>query len=486
MDNSNDKPQLKLLSDSEVGTLHEASLEILNQTGVKIDNEYLQEILAGEGAEVDGEADRVRLPASLVESAMERAPAEFDLYERGEDQKEMKVGGTSLHAHTTGGPSYIRDLESGERRDAKLQDVIQGALIVNSLDNIHAYCPVVSPTDVISGTEEIEMVNAGLRNTEKVVENPVSSGKEVDYFYELFAAVSGSEAKLKEKPSFTVSVSPISPLTFDKQSAEALRKSAEKDLPTKVLPAPITGATAPVTFAGALAQQNAELLAGLTILQTVNPGLRTVMGPRLSIMDMRSSFVSWGTQELGRASACAVQLLAEYDLPSDVYGLSSDAKIMDQQQGYEKSLNGILPALAGADFLSGAGGLESLKSCSLAQLVIDNEVLGMIIDTVNGFEIDEETIALDVIDSVGPGGDFLREKHTARFSRGGEQYEATFSNRDTWEYWVAKGEKDIREVAREKAKSILTNSNQPEMNPATMRTLDEIMEDARSYFKEQN
>jgi len=474
---------LKFLSESEIDTLHESSLDILQNTGVIVDHEELQRILSDEGAKIDTEENIVKFPPALIEKSIDRAPTGFKLYQRGKRDEEIRVEGNTLHTHTTGGPSYIWDLNSEKRRDAKLEDVKNGARLVSLLDNIHAYSPLVSPTDVVSGTEEIEMVNAAIRNTKKIVENPVASGIEVEFFYRLFAAVAGSEGELKRKPSFTVSVSPVSPLTFDEGSATALKKLAENELPTKVLPAPTTGGTAPVTFAGAIVQQNAELLAGLTILQSATPGLPTVLAPRLSIMDMRTSYVSWGTPELGRASACAVQLLNNYDLPSDVYGLSSDAKIMDQQQGYEKGINGILPALAGANFLSGGGGLESLKSCSLAQLIVDNEIFGMILDTVNGFEINEETIAVDIIDTVGPGGDFLREKHTAKFSRRGEQYEPTLSNRDTWEKWTVKGEKDIREVAREKAKLTLKSAPSPELEDETVKELDKIMDDARNYFK---
>lgn len=358
--------------------------------------------------------------------------------------------------------------------------------MVSSLDNVHVFSPLVSPTDVITGTEEVEMVNTAIRNTKKVVENPVTSGTKVDFLYRLFATVAGSESKLKRRPSFAVSVSPISPLNFDRGSSSALMQSAERELPTKVLPAPITGATAPVTFAGALAQQHAELLAGLVILQTISPGLPTVLSPRLSVMDMRNSYVSWGSAELGRASACAVQLINEIDLPSDVYGLSSDAKTLDEQQGYEKSINGILPALAGANFLSGAGGIESLKSASLAQLVIDDEIFGMILDTIDGFRVNADTIALEVINSVGPGGDFIRERHTAEFSRKGEQYHPKLSDRNTWESWVEGGRSDLKEVAEERARSLLADSKPPEMDPDTLDGLDEILEDARNHFKQTN
>lgn len=484
-DNSS-RSYLKFLSEKNVEILHESTLEILNNTGVIVDNSELRGILSEAGAGLSEESNIVQLPPYLVQKALESAPSGFSLYERGENGKEIQVNGDRVYTHTTGGPSYIRDLQTGDRRQATVDDVVKGARIVDYLENIHAYSPLVSPTDVISGMEEVEMVNAAIRNTEKIIENPVSSGTEVKFLYEMFCAATGSEKKLERNPSFTISVSPISPLTFDKLSGEALLEGARKGLPLKVLPAPITGGTSPVTFAGAIAQQNAELLAGLTIIQMVSPGLQTTLAPRLSVMDMRTSYVSWGTSELGQASACAVQLLNEYGVPSDVYGLSSDSKIMDQQQGYEKSMNGLLPALAGADFLSGAGGLESLKSCSLAQLVIDEEIFGMITNTLSGFDINKDTVALDLIDKVGPRGDFLREKHTAKYAREREQYIPKLSNRDTWEKWTVKGKKGIAEVAREKASSILKDSGPVRLETSTKKELDRIISNARKYYRESN
>lgn len=482
--NSGDGSYLKFLTESEVETLHVSSLEILEKTGVIVDNGELQEALANKGARVDEEADIVYLPPGVVEGALDQAPSGFSVFERGEDETELLVEGNVVHTHTTGGPSYIHDRKSGKRRNALLQDVGEAARVVSHLDNIHAYSPLVSPTDVVPGTEEVEMINAAIRNTHKVVENPVSSGKHVELLNQIFCAVAGGEEKLKEKPLFIVSVSPVSPLNFDRGSAGALLEAAKYELPIKVLPAPSTGATSPVTFAGALAQQNAELLAGLTMVQVVSPGLPTTLAPRLSIMDMRTSFVSWGTTELGAASARAVQLINSYDLPSDVYGLASDSKVMDQQLGYERAMNGILPATAGANFLSGAGGLESLKSCSLSQLVVDNEIFGMILDTVSGFEISEETLALDVIEGVGPGGDFLRERHTLNHTLEGEQYESALGDRRTWEQWLAAGKKEISQVAEEEVEKILKDASPVELEGNVEAELDEVLEEARSYYKD--
>ena len=474
------------MSDSELAKLHEAALKVLRQTGIYVNHSDLRKILSDAGAVLDEERKIVKFPASMVEKAIEKAPPGFTLYERGNRSGKITLEDNKVFTHTTGGASNVIDLDNGRRRNARIKDVERAARLINVLDNVHAFSPLVTPTDVINGAEEVEMVNMAIRNTNKVIENPVTSATEVDFLFRLFAAVTGSETELKRHPSFAVSVSPISPLNFDKGSSSAMMQSAKRKLPTKLLPAPIAGATAPVTFAGALAQQHAELLAGLTILQTVSPGLPTVLSPRLSVMDMRNSFVSWGTSELGRASAAAVQLINELNLPSDVYGLSSDAKALDEQQGYEKSMNGILPALAGANFLSGAGGIESLKSASLAQMVVDNEIFGMILDTIAGFRVDADTIALEVINSVGPGGEFIKQRHTAEFARKGEQHEPELSDRSTWENWVDGGKKDLIEVATERARSLLADSEPLEIDPVTLKSLDEIMEDARSYFKEQN
>lgn len=180
---------MKFLSVSEVDELHEAAFKVLQKTGVSVNHDELRKTLSDNGAQIDEERKLVKFPPSLIERAIDSSPSGFTLYERGDRSGRINLEDNKVFTHTTGGTSNVLEVDGGRRRSARLEDVERAARLVNDLNNIHAYSPLVTPTDVIPGTEEIEMVNAAIRNTEKVIENPVSSGIEVDFLFRLFAAV---------------------------------------------------------------------------------------------------------------------------------------------------------------------------------------------------------------------------------------------------------------------------------------------------------
>jgi trimethylamine--corrinoid protein Co-methyltransferase len=464
---------LKFLTDDQLGILHESTLKVLENTGVLIDSDELQNIFKEQGAVIDKSRGIVRIPLSLVEESIKRAPKGVTLYGRREGH-ELRLEDHLVHAHTIGGEPFLYDLETGKRRPALRKDIETTARLVDALDNIHSYSPIVFPSDVDAKIAEAERVYAAVRNTTKPIGNTVASKEDVIFTYRIFTVIAGGEEELKKRPMGEISASPISPLFFDKNLCEALMKAAELNIPTTILPCPMAGGSAPITLAGALVQQNAELLAGLTITQITNPGTPVILGPRLSIIDMRSGCNSWGAPELGMASACAVQLAQYYGLPTDVYGLCTDSRIMDQQAGYERAMNALLPALAGANSISGAGPEPE-------QLVVDNEILGMIFKVLKTFEINEETLALDVIGKVGPRGNFFAEVHTARYARAGELYFPRLSNRLEWEEWVRQGSKDIIGKARAEAQEILKNHEVRPLDDYALKELDNIMINAREH-----
>lgn len=471
---------LRLLTAEQVRVLHESTLKLLEDTGVLIATPEIQDDLEDLGASVDRQTDVVRISASVVEEAIKRAPSRIVLHGRTEEH-DLTLEGKTVHTHTTGGPAYFFDLETGERRRALKRDIEDAARLVDGLDNIHAYIPLVSPGDVHSRVPAVEMIDAAVRNTTKVVGSPVTCEAEVRFVHRIFAAIAGGETELRENPIGRLSFSPISPLVYNDELGRALATAASLGIPVTILPAPMAGGTAPVTLAGALVQQNAELLAGVTIVQTTNPGTAVILGPRLSIMDMRSGAVSWGA-EIGVATACATQLIQSYNLCVDAYGLSSDSLAMDEQAGYEKALNALMAGLAGVNWISGAGSSETLAAASLEQLVIDDDICGMVFRILKGVAVNENTLALDVIDAVGPKGHFISEEHTLEFARSGEQYFPTVSSRLGREQWISQGGKDVVQVARARAKEVLKSHDVPPLPGHVLRELDRIVDCARDRF----
>ena len=242
------------------------------------------------------------------------------------------------------------------------------------------------------------------------------------------------------------------------------------------LPAPTLGATGPITMAGALAQQHAEVLASFVIAAAARPGLHVMYSSRIAPLDMRTAVSSWGGPEVGMAGACAVQLAHRIRIPCDVYGLCTSSNRLDPQYAYERMTNALVPALAGADIMSGVGGMESGLSASFEGAVIDDEMIGLIRHVVQGCEVNEETLAFDVMrEVILTGGAFLGEMHTVKQMRSGAIWLPGVSER-------AIRPADARGVvarAHDRAKSILASHRVPPLPAEVERHLDEILERAR-------
>ncbi len=252
--------------------------------------------------------------------------------------------------------------------------------------------------------------------TTKPVQGPgVNSAAEVRFAARM-ASVIGEPGEV-----LTLGISPVSPLLFPDGMAAAVMETAAAGIPLTSLPCPTAGATAPLSLAGSLAQQNAEVLATIVIAQSVRPGLPIVYCGRLAMMEPRTGGSVWGGVELGLASAATVQIAHRYRLPVNVYGLSTNAHSFNIQNGYERALNAVLPALAGADELSGIGEMQAGVAGSLAQMVIDNELAAGVNRLRRGFKVDADSLAVEVIaEALQEMGNFLSHEHTVRYLRGGE------------------------------------------------------------------
>jgi trimethylamine--corrinoid protein Co-methyltransferase len=254
---------------------------------------------------------------------------------------------------------------------------------------------------------------------------------------------------------------PVSPLQHSEKLTEGLIMYAKYKQPVIIAPECQAGATAPVTLAGLLTQQNAEILSGIVIAELANPGAPVLYGTVSTVMDMKTGNIALGAVEAGLINVATAQLAHYYDLPSRGFGGTTDSKIPDIQAGFEKAITLIMAAMAGINFIYNAGGsLESTLTASCEQAVIDNEICGMVRRVLRGIEINDEILAIDLIDEVGAGGQYLTKRHTVEHLRR-EHYIPTILNRQRWEIWAKTGSKEIRETAREEAKKIL-KEHQPE------------------------
>jgi trimethylamine--corrinoid protein Co-methyltransferase len=279
--------------------------------------------------------------------------------------------------------------------------------------------------------------------------------------------------------TLTMSVSPVSPLFFPDDAVGAMLEIARWGVPLGPLPCPTAGTTAPLTLAGALAQQNAEILASLVIVQLAYSGLPIIYCGRLAMMEPRTAISVWGGVELALASAATVQLGHFYHLPVNVYGFSTNAHTMDLQNGFERAINAAIPALAGADELSGIGEMEAGVMSSYAQMVCDNELAASVQRLRQGIRTDAGALAVEVIAAVmGGSRNFLGQKHTRQALRQGELLVTQLAERRTWEAWEHEGRTEFVQRAQAEAERILAEHQVAPLDLAQERALDEIMQQA--------
>ena len=467
--------KFELLTQDQVEKIHSSSLRILEQVGVQInENDFLQ-FLARNGLNVDYNEKRVKMPPNLIEESIKKAPKNVTLYAR-EPKHNISFEEGKIYAHPVGGAANVIDIDSGKTRPAILKDVEDLTRLVDCLPNIHTQTMTVYPNDVPTRLKDVYAVEAIIRNTGKNFDATPFTDTSFRYMIEIVETIVGEE-KLKKNPIITCSVSPTSPLQFSDEVTRIIIRAAKHNLPIALLPCPLTGATSPITLAGALVEQNVEILAGVVFVQLLNPGNPVEYSPRCIPLNMSTGQACDGIEAALMSAGC-VQLARFYGLPSDVYGLDTDSKTLDEQVGIEKASGGLIPALAGANALSGAGCIEGGITASYEQLVIDDEIFGMIFRAAKGIDFDEEKLATDIIMKVArESSNFLQQKHTLQHFRS-EYFVPSLANRASRFQWEGKGSKNIVEVASEKVKRILAEHEPPSLDLNVKKQLQNILKTA--------
>ncbi len=460
-------PQFNILSPQEVESLHHASLRILSETGFLMTHAGARRILTDAGATSKG--DRVQLPPELIEKCIASAGKKVSVKGRGGGVKTLGEG--SLYFHNLGGARDVYNSENETKRYAVVQDVRDATRLLDALENCHTITPFFTPQDVPGALMSLAMYRHAMPFTTKPLQGPgVQYASEVKYAVRM-AEVIGVPAEV-----LTLSLSPVSPLALPDHEAEAIMAIAEAGITFAPLPCPTAGTTAPFSIAGAIAQQNAENLFALVLAQLVHPGLPIAYCGRLAMMEPRTGISVWGGLELGLASAGTVQIGHRYGFSVNVYGFSTNAHTLDVQNGFERGLNALIPALAGADELSGIGEMEAGVSGSFAQMVADNEFASSILRARKGFQTNEETLAVDVIATVMNGSrNFLGQKHTMKYLKSGEVLLTKLAERGTWENWESEERKGFLERAHAEAEKILREHIVPPLDDTQEKELDQIM-----------
>ena len=461
---------LKFLSEDDVKAMHEATLRIMSEVGFIWTHKESLQILTDAGCTTKN--GRICFPPDLVMDSVAKANKRPVI--RGRNGKVNELGGGSLYFHNLGGARDVFDAKSCTRRTATQQDTVDAIRVLDALENCHTVTPFFTPPDVSNELMALHMYRHTLSNTTKPVQGPgIQFGHEVKFAVEM-AAVVGTPAN-----ELTLSLSPVSPLTMHDVAAQAIMEMANAGIIHSNLPAPTGGATSPMTITGSIVQQSAESLAPLVLAQIINPGCGVVYCGRLGMLEPRTGLI-WGGVELGLSSAATVQLGHYYGFSVNVYGFSTNAHTLDAQNAFERGLNASIPALAGADELSGIGEMEAGVMGSFAQMVLDNELAKSVLRLRTGLSADAEHLAVEIIGNVMDGTrNYLGQKHTVKHLRAGELALIKIAERNSWDTWDEKlGRKQIADYAADEAERILREHAVSPLEPQQEQELDKILEAA--------
>ena len=463
----------KVLDDQSVLRIHQAAMQVIEEVGFEVQSETALDLFAGAGARVDRERQLVRLKESKVKELVAAAPSEIRLC--GQDEAhDIMLGGRRVYAGTGGTALYVYQPDTNKIRQANLGDLKSIARLVDKLDNIHLFMLPTYPNELPVERVDANRFFAGLDNTTKHVMGGVYTLEGVNNVIKMGEMVAGSTEALSERPLISMITCTISPFRMDKTYGDLLVTIAGRGIPVVCPAEPLCGATSPVTLAGNLVIQTVDSLMGVMLTQVTNPGTPVIFGSVATSTDLRNLRYLAGSIEMGLINAAGAQMAQFYGLPFYATGGMTDSKTLDAQSGYESALTAMLCALSGANFIHDAAGLmEFAMTVCYEKYVIDNEILGMVMRSVQGIRVDDDTLALDLIKQAGPGGNFVAARHTRRFMRS-EHYQPTLSDRLSREDWEAQGSKTTWQKASERVHELLSSDRYGLPDAVRQRILNEI------------
>jgi trimethylamine--corrinoid protein Co-methyltransferase len=473
------------LTQHDIEAIHHTSLSILCDLGVSLPSQEVLDALVEAGADVDLRQQVARIPERLVVEAIERAGKRYILYGRdpdrtacGEPRRTARFGYGDFVLVSSPGQFAWVDEEGSQRRQPTQEDARAGIRVSDALEHINIVGAMGMALDIPAEYRDVWMAAESVKGSTKPTHVWVANGRTLEYILRIYEAVIGGREAHRQRPMMAAFIEPVSPLCFPETGLEILVTCARYGLPVGFGPMVQAGATGPATLAGTLALENAEILAGIVLAQTFGPGVPVCYGGIPHIMDMRSSQISFGSPEQGLMAIAMTQMARHYGLPAYINVGLSDSKRVDAQSGLERGMTLLMGALAGADTFGHMGILGADQAGSLEQLIVDNEMAAYVKRVLRGFSVDEETLALDVIQKVGIGGNFLGEAHTRKHFRQ-ELWLPTAFDRRRWDKWWADGAQTMAGWARECKAQILAEHHPTAPEPDLAREIDGIVAAAR-------
>lgn len=475
-------PPVELISADQVEAIHRASLGVLRNTGIEILSKRVLDLLRRSGVDVDRDNGRARFDPDFVEETVATAPARFTLHARNPEH-DVEVGGSSLNFCNATTPPYCTDLDRG-RRPGSRKDLEELLSLLQALNTVHLlYGYPVEAQDLPTETRHLDCYRAYITNTDKCWRVYALSPERVSDGIEMARIARGvPRERLAEEPSVLLNMNTNSPMRIDGSMAEGLMEMSSLNQPVVISAFTMAGAMAPVTLAGALVQQNAEVLAGMVLTQLARPGAPVVYGSFTSSVHMRSGSISLGTPEYVKAALASGQLARRYKVPFKSSNVNS-SNAVDVQAAYESAMAIWGSVLGRANLMAhGLGWLESGLSTSYEKLIVDAEMLQMMSELMRPMDFDTDSLAVDAIDGVGPGGHFFDSPHTLeRYTTA--FYEPLLSDWRSYDAWLEAGARDATARANGIWKQLLADYEKPDIDPGTLEELDTFVARRRSEIE---
>ena len=455
---TNPKLSLNILKPDEVKRIHDATLQIIENVGVRFPSKRALEIWAANGATVDFEKMVVKVKPAIIESALKKAPPKYDLAAR-DTQQDLPLDGNHVFVGTDGCGVEVIDIQTGQKRTSCLQDVRDISRIADATEEIGFHWVPVSAQDKPVGTRGLHEIRAIWENSTKHVQTEsIYNEREARAAMEMAIAIVGSKDALRKRPILSLMQCTASPLGHDGGSLDAALVAAEYGIPTGFMTMAANLTTGPATLAGNLAVGNAEVISGAALIQLAYPGAPVFYAAAQTASDLRNGAYTGGGPEDFLYGAATNVLSDFYDIPLSMGSFATGAKEPNWQAGIENSLSTFMACIVMSDMLLGVGFLHGSRIWSFAEMMMDCEIFSIIEKTLRGIVVDDETLALDAIAAVGPGGNFLTQKHTRQHMR--EIFLPQFMDRRPYTEWETKKD-DARDWALEKARKALA-THQPD------------------------
>jgi len=443
------------LSSSDVERIHEATLEILEDVGVRFPSARALDILERNGCAVDRRSEVVRLPRAIVMEAVARVPEQYVLAGR-DPACDLVIDRAHCYLSNDGSGVFVHDHHSGEKRLSTKADAATSARFVDALPAVSYYWgPVVTSQDVPPASKALHDSEAVLTNTSKHYQAVTTVGERpARLLVEMAAAIVGGSDELRRRPIISFMQCAVDPLGHDGPNLEANLVAAEHGLASGFMPMPLMAGTGPATLAGNLVVQNAEALSGVVLLELAFPGCPAFFSGAPSCMDLKTGGYTAGPEDYLLAAG-ATQLAHFYGVPMAMGTMATSAKEPDWQAGVDDSLSTFASVMTGADMMNGCGLLNGSKILSYPHMIMETEIYGIVGKVAGGVVVDDDSLALDLIAKVGPGGTYLSEKHTRRHMK--DIWRPTVWDRTPYDAWLAGGKAGALEKATEIADDILAN-----------------------------